>query len=87
MVGRCLILAIRFYQKWIADLTPPSCRYLPTCSEYAREAIERRGPLAGCWLGLKRLCRCHPWGGSGYDPVPRRATCAASAPASPGSRE
>lgn len=70
MLGRLMMGMIRFYQNWIADLTPPSCRYLPTCSEYARVAIESHGPLRGFWLGLKRIGRCHPWSGSGYDPVP-----------------
>jgi putative membrane protein insertion efficiency factor len=63
---------IRFYQLFISPVLGPSCRYLPSCSEYAAEAIERHGALAGTWLALKRLARCHPWGGSGYDPVPQR---------------
>ena len=61
---------IRFYQKCISPLTPPSCRYTPTCSQYTIEAIRKYGVLKGCWLGVKRIARCHPWGGSGYDPVP-----------------
>lgn len=65
----CLSL-IRFYQHYISPLTPPACRYTPTCSQYTYEAIQKYGALKGCWLGLKRICRCHPWGGSGYDPVP-----------------
>ena len=48
----------------------PRCRYLPTCSDYAQEALAEHGPVAGGWLALKRIGRCHPWGGSGYDPVP-----------------
>jgi putative membrane protein insertion efficiency factor len=48
------------------------CRFVPTCSEYFVQAVEAHGVLVGGWLGLKRLCRCHPWGGSGYDPVPER---------------
>ncbi|MGH1364836.1 MAG: membrane protein insertion efficiency factor YidD [Calditrichia bacterium] len=61
---------IRFYQLLISPFTPPACRYVPTCSEYAVQAIQQHGPLAGSWLALKRISRCHPWGGSGYDPVP-----------------
>ena len=65
-----LILPIRFYQRCISPLTPPSCRFTPTCSQYAVEALRKYGPIKGSWLALKRLLRCHPWGGSGYDPVP-----------------
>ncbi|MBQ4352312.1 MAG: membrane protein insertion efficiency factor YidD [Prevotella sp.] len=65
-----LILPIRFYQYAISPLTPPSCRFTPTCSEYARQALIKYGPIKGLWLATKRLLRCHPWGGSGYDPVP-----------------
>ncbi|MBO7219726.1 MAG: membrane protein insertion efficiency factor YidD [Alistipes sp.] len=61
---------IRFYQKCISPLTPPACRYTPTCSQYTLEAIRKYGVIKGCWLGAKRIARCHPWGGSGYDPVP-----------------
>ena len=68
--GRVLILPIRFYQRFISPLTPPACRYTPTCSQYAVEAIRRHGPERGLWLAIKRISRCHPWGGSGYDPVP-----------------
>lgn len=65
-----LCLLIIFYQRCISPFTPPSCRFTPTCSEYARQAIRKYGPLKGMYLALKRLLRCHPWGGSGYDPVP-----------------
>lgn len=65
-----LLGLVRFYQYCISPLTPPSCRYTPTCSQYAVEALKKYGPLKGGWLTLKRLSRCHPWGGSGYDPVP-----------------
>ena len=65
------ILPIRFYQLVISPLLPPACRFYPTCSAYAIEAILRHGVFYGSWLTLKRLLRCHPWGGSGYDPVPK----------------
>ncbi|HEY3062331.1 MAG TPA: membrane protein insertion efficiency factor YidD [Chloroflexota bacterium] len=61
---------IRVYQSTIGPALPPSCRYQPTCSHYAYEAIERYGLVRGSWLAAQRLIRCHPWGGSGYDPVP-----------------
>jgi hypothetical protein len=64
------ILLVRFYQVCISPLTPPSCRFTPTCSQYAIEALRRHGLFKGGWLTIKRLSRCHPWGGSGYDPVP-----------------
>jgi len=67
---RVATLPIRVYQLAISPLLPPSCRYHPTCSAYAVEAFERHGLLRGAWLTLWRLARCHPWGGSGYDPVP-----------------
>ena len=62
--------AIRVYQLFLSPLLLPSCRYVPSCSEYAAEAIGRHGALQGSVLALRRLARCHPWGGSGYDPVP-----------------
>lgn len=65
-----LLLLIKFYQYCISPLKPSCCRYIPTCSQYASEAILKYGPLKGSWLAIKRLLRCHPWGGSGYDPVP-----------------
>ncbi|MCM1378003.1 MAG: membrane protein insertion efficiency factor YidD [Clostridium sp.] len=65
-----LILPIRLYQGAISPMFPPSCRYTPTCSQYAVEALRKHGPLKGSWLALRRICRCHPWGGNGYDPVP-----------------
>lgn len=67
---RLWILPIRFYQLLISPLLPPACRFEPTCSVYAMEAILRFGILRGGWLAARRLLRCHPWGGSGYDPVP-----------------
>jgi len=69
-IGWVLILPIRFYQKCISPLTPPSCRFTPTCSHYAIEAIRKHGPFKGLALAVWRILRCNPWGGSGYDPVP-----------------
>ena len=65
-----LLLPIYFYQRCISPLTPPSCRFTPTCSEYAVQSIRKYGPIKGLYLAVRRLLRCHPWGGSGYDPVP-----------------
>ena len=65
-----LLLPIRFYQVCITPYTPPSCRFQPTCSEYARQAILKHGPFKGLALAVWRILRCNPWGGSGYDPVP-----------------
>ncbi|MBQ7456780.1 MAG: membrane protein insertion efficiency factor YidD [Desulfovibrio sp.] len=64
------VLPIRFYKYCISPLLPPACRFYPTCSAYAAEALLRHGLLRGGWLAIRRLLRCHPWGGSGYDPVP-----------------
>ncbi|MCF0175522.1 MAG: membrane protein insertion efficiency factor YidD [Bacteroidales bacterium] len=61
---------IAFYRSVISPILPPACRYTPTCSRYALEAFRKYGPVKGGWLTLKRLLRCNPWGGSGYDPVP-----------------
>jgi putative membrane protein insertion efficiency factor len=66
---RLAILLIRFYQYGISPYFPGACRYTPTCSQYSIEAIQKYGLLKGTWIGLKRISRCHPWGGSGYDPV------------------
>lgn len=63
---------VRIYQYGISPLLPGSCRYQPTCSAYALEAIDRFGAVKGGVLGLRRIFRCHPWGGSGYDPVPEK---------------
>jgi hypothetical protein len=68
--GLLLRALIRAYQLLLAPVLPPGCRYWPSCSHYADEAIARHGPLHGTILAARRLCRCHPWGGSGYDPVP-----------------
>jgi putative membrane protein insertion efficiency factor len=65
-----LILVIRSYQLWISPLLPASCRYYPTCSAYAIQALERHGAVRGSWLALRRITRCHPFQPGGYDPVP-----------------
>ena len=65
-----LLLPIYFYKGAISPLTPPSCRFTPSCSTYAVEALRRHGPVKGLYLAIRRILRCHPWGGSGYDPVP-----------------
>lgn len=65
-----LLLPIRFYRGYISPLTPPSCRFTPTCSEYAIESIQKHGPIKGVYFAIRRLLKCHPWGGSGFDPVP-----------------
>lgn len=70
MFSRALLLMIRGYQVGISPYLPPACRFTPTCSEYAAEAIRRHGAARGSWLAARRLLRCHPWGGSGPDPVP-----------------
>jgi len=67
---RPLLWLIRGYQRTISPLLPASCRYEPTCSRYAVEAIEKYGALRGSWMALRRLARCTPWGGRGWDPVP-----------------
>jgi uncharacterized protein len=70
IAGATMRAAVRAYQLLVSPLLPPSCRFLPSCSDYAIEAIGRHGALRGSGLALRRLARCHPWGGSGYDPVP-----------------
>jgi putative membrane protein insertion efficiency factor len=67
-----LAALVRLYQLTLSSVTPAHCRYLPSCSAYAHEALLAHGPLAGGWLALRRILRCQPWGGSGYDPVPPR---------------
>ena len=67
---RFMLWLLKFYKRYISPLLPPSCRYLPTCSEYAMQAIEKYGPWKGGWLALKRILRCHPFHKGGYDPVP-----------------
>lgn len=70
MMKSALIGLVRVYQAVLSPYLPSACRYTPTCSQYAIEAIRKHGAVRGGWLGLKRISRCHPWGGHGYDPVP-----------------
>ena len=67
---RVVMLPIRGYQKFISPGLPPSCRFSPSCSQYALEAVSKHGALKGMWLGARRLVRCHPFNPGGYDPVP-----------------
>jgi len=71
---KLLIFPIRAYRYLISPLFGPHCRYTPTCSQYAIEAIETHGAIKGCWLAIKRLSSCHPWHAGGYDPVPGHPT-------------
>lgn len=70
MTKSLLIGLVRIYQAILSPYLPNACRYTPTCSQYMIEAIGKHGAVRGGWLGLKRMARCHPWGGHGYDPVP-----------------
>ena len=70
MIAKLLILIARGWQIGPSRILPPSCRYDPSCSSYAITALRRYGALRGGWLAMKRIARCHPWGGYGYDPVP-----------------
>ncbi len=77
--NRVLVLAVRFYQATLSSLFGGHCRYVPSCSEYAIQALSTHGAVRGLWLTVRRLLRCHPLGGAGYDPVPGRrsdARCA-----------
>jgi hypothetical protein len=72
-LARALLIApIRLWQLTFSAVLPPSCRFTPSCSAYAITAIERHGVAKGLWLALRRIARCHPWGGHGHDPVPER---------------
>ena len=78
-----LIGLIVFYQRFVSPLTPPTCRYYPSCSAYALTAIRRFGPFRGTWLAAKRLVRCHPWAAGGVDHVPAEPSRHAPAPPAP----
>jgi putative membrane protein insertion efficiency factor len=88
MLRAALVTLIRFYQKGISPYLPAACRYTPSCSAYAIEALEVHGAARGSWLTVRRLLRCQPWGGKGYDPVPpprsKREVSSRPAPARPG---
>lgn len=81
IASRVLIVAVRAYQWVIAPLFPGNCRYEPTCSHYAVEALRVHGPARGAWLSVRRILRCNPWGGAGYDPVPAPACPESTRPA------
>lgn len=68
--ARLLVVPVHLYRWLVSPMIGPRCRYCPTCSEFALEALGRHGAVRGSWLTLRRVCRCHPWGGSGFDPVP-----------------
>ncbi|MBX3103020.1 MAG: membrane protein insertion efficiency factor YidD [Bacteroidetes bacterium] len=78
LLSRLLIGTFRFYQYAISPLFSANCRYTPTCSSYAVEAVRCHGWAKGGWLAVRRLSRCHPWGSYGYDPVPKPCTCSSS---------
>lgn len=70
MAAKLMLLFIRLYRCCISPMIPPRCRFVPTCSQYALEAVQKYGALKGGWLALKRIARCHPLGGCGHDPLP-----------------
>ncbi len=70
-LAEVLLMPVRGYRLLLSPVLPPSCRFDPTCSQYAITAIRTHGPVYGPWLAARRVLRCHPWGGQGYDPVPR----------------
>ena len=72
ILKKIFIFPVRLYQLGISPLLGSHCRHAPSCSQYTIEAIQEWGPFKGTWLGIKRIARCHPWGTSGYDPVPKK---------------
>ncbi len=73
ILRRLVVSVVRLYQLIVSPHLGTNCRYRPTCSQYMIDAVEEWGVIKGMWLGLRRISRCHPWGGSGFDPVPRRS--------------
>lgn len=71
---KILMIIIKIYQRTISPLTPPSCRFYPTCSHYGLEALETHGALKGSWLAIRRISKCHPFHEGGFDPVPEKKT-------------
>lgn len=67
---RLSLIVLGFYRRWVSPMLGSHCRYYPSCSQYAQEAIEQHGLVRGAWLSLRRVCRCHPWHSGGFDPVP-----------------
>lgn len=78
LAARGLRALVRFYRLAVSPLLPNACRYTPSCSAYALEALSRHGALRGGWLAARRLARCHPWAGFGYDPVPEPSSARAA---------
>jgi putative membrane protein insertion efficiency factor len=78
VITRLLILPIRLYQRWISPILGPHCRFAPSCSQYAAEALQAHGPLCGTLLAVRRVLRCHPWNAGGHDPVPPVGTTSAT---------
>lgn len=76
-----MILPLRFYRYFLSPMMAPSCRFQPTCSAYAIEALKKHGPFVGFWLSVRRIARCHPLGGDGFDPVPEQVTANSREPA------
>ena len=74
LARKAVLVLLRGYKWVLSPMLPPSCRYVPTCSEYAMEAVERYGPLRGGWMAIRRVLRCHPFVKGGYDPVMRHET-------------
>jgi putative membrane protein insertion efficiency factor len=69
LVKSFVLFLIRLYQTAVSPLLPMACRHIPTCSQYTKQAVDRFGVRRGGWMGIKRICRCHPWGSFGYDPI------------------